>query len=338
MKSDDNPEASQTDSDNDLTADAPHKLRFERMQGVGRSKGIRRKKRKSESRQVQKVQKQKKRIVKTQLLLMVGLAILVIGLFLTFWLIPRIKRTASNSSIAGKTPPSTEVKTKVISQFPAPTAEESLALVKQALAIRDPDKIAGYFRLDDASPEAVVDFLQGLDAKEGEIDGLRWLSSIGTTEIALEGVLVKFKGQEALRSRLALLTHDSAGKWRIDFDALARTVNPSWADLLEKQAPVGVVRVFVRKDTYYNGLFDDQKWLCYGLGSPDLEEPLRAYCKIGSPQSTALDWMLSKGAKISRATLEIRRVEGAESRQFEISKVLAEDWVMGPSPFEDRFK
>jgi hypothetical protein len=35
--------------------------------------------------------------------------------------------------------------------------------------------------------------------------------------------------------------------------------------------------------------------------------------------------------------MEIQRVEGAESRQFEILKVVAEDWVVGEVPFDEGF-
>jgi hypothetical protein len=47
--------------------------------------------------------------------------------------------------------------------------------------------------------------------------------------------------------------------------------------------------------------------------------------------------MFSKQEKVARATLEIRRVEGAGSRQFEILKVVAEDWVAAEVPFEESF-
>jgi hypothetical protein len=37
---------------------------------------------------------------------------------------------------------------------------------------------------------------------------------------------------------------------------------------------------------------------------------------------------------LKRVTLEIRRVANSESRQFEISRVLAEDWVLSAIPFD----
>ena len=53
---------------------------------------------------------------------------------------------------------------------------------------------------------------------------------------------------------------------------------------------------------------------------------------------TALERFFSKEIPVPRAILEIRRVEGAEPRQLEISRVLAEDWVMGDAPFDEQFK
>ena len=100
-----------------------------------------------------------------------------------------------------------------------------------------------------------------------------------------------------------------------------------------------MVRVILGEDSYFNGPFqDDRQWVCYGMGSPDTETVLLGYCRVGSPQARAMIWMSSKGAAVVRATLEIRRVEGASPRQFEIVRVLAEDWVMGKTPFEDGFK
>jgi hypothetical protein len=39
-----------------------------------------------------------------------------------------------------------------------------------------------------------------------------------------------------------------------------------------------------------------------------------------------------------RVTLEIRRTAGAESRQFEITRVLAEEWVLAAAPFDENSK
>ncbi len=146
-------------------------------------------------------------------------------------------------------------------------------------------------------------------------------------------------------SRLAFLTPDGFGRWKIDYESFARIVKPSWSDLLEKKADQGLVRVFVAKDSYYNGPFkDESEWICYGMASPDTSVVPMGYCRKNSPQAKALERIVadSEGGLdrhgLNRATLEIRRPEGAEDRQFEITRVLAEDWVLSPKPFDGNFK
>ena len=101
----------------------------------------------------------------------------------------------------------------------------------------------------------------------------------------------------------------------------------------------------VGKDSYYNGLFrDESKWVCYAMGTPDHEVVLLGYCRKGSLQAAAMERIVAEdrlgegGRALKRATLEIRRIAGAESRQFEIARVLAEDWVVSDKDFEENFK
>ena len=98
------------------------------------------------------------------------------------------------------------------------------------------------------------------------------------------------------------------------------------------------MRVSLAQDRYYNGPFaDDTKWVAYGMVSPDMNDLLVGYCVRDSPQHRALELMwLNDQIEVLRATLEIRRVEGAERRQFEISQVLAEDWVMAEETFQQQ--
>jgi hypothetical protein len=158
--------------------------------------------------------------------------------------------------------------------------------------------------------------------------------------MAVEGVVVNFENANGLRNRLALLTPDAEGVWKVDFDAFARTVRPSWKEIREKQPETALVRVQLARDSYFNGPFRDEKqWTCLGMASPDLEEILFGYCRAGSPQAAAIDWVFSKeNVNMCRMTLELRRVEGAEHRQYEISKVLAQDWIVADVPFEDGFR
>jgi hypothetical protein len=105
-----------------------------------------------------------------------------------------------------------------------------------------------------------------------------------------------------------------------------------------------MVRVIVARDSYYNGPFrDDREWLCFGMASPDAEVILLGYCRKDSPQARAMERMFPKDDELNgdtrrkmviRATLELKRPPGAETRQFEITHVLAEDWVLSDVPFD----
>ncbi len=275
--------------------------------------------------------------LRTWTLLLAGVALLLLGVVLWLWLMPKI---ISKEELAARTVVSDESRVRVAARFPSPSEADSLALVKHALTIRDPAVVERYFRTGASTPAEIVGFLKGLEAGDGTISGYEWLSSLDVNRLLIDGVVVNFKAKSGPRSRLALLTPDEAGKWKIDFDAFARTVKPTWSEILEKSPETAVVRVYVMKDSYYNGPFRDEKqWVCFGMASPDTDTMLLGYYRVGSPQAAAMDWMFSKGdTNISRATLELRRVEGAEARQFEITKVLAQDWIVDEVPFDEGFR
>lgn len=223
------------------------------------------------------------------------------------------------------------------SKFNSPSDRETLGLVKRALAVRDPDDVMELIRPGSLSPAEVVTRLRELERKDGKAVDLHWLSSVDKNGLSLEGVEVTCGGGENRRRRLALLTPDANGVWKLDFPAYARQVEPSWDKLLAGDEPSAVVRVSVAQDRYFNGPFQNEReWAAYGMVSPDMDELLVGYCKRSSDQFQALQRMWSTDdSSVLRATLEIRRVEGADRRQFEITRVLAEDWVMGDQPFDE---
>ena len=310
--------------------------RVSRMPGTGLPRGSRRKRKKSEHRRGSRVRSNRRQVVKAWSIVLSALVFVILGGTLWLWIIPKMK---SQEPIAGALPADAAKTAPLASKFPSPSQTDAEAMVKQGLANRDPGKVAEYFRLGTASPQQIVDFLAGLESRDGAIDRLEWLGSMDANGLLIDGVVVYFKGPDKPRNRLALLTPDEAGKWQIDFDAFARTVNPTWPELLEKQAEVAQVRIYAAKDSYYNGPFqDDKQWVCYGIASPDTDQVLLGYAKTGSPQAAAMKWIFSKDGRMNRTTLEIRRVAEGEPRQFEISKVLAEDWVMVAVPFDEGFK
>lgn len=277
----------------------------------------------------------RKKLVRVWSVIVCGLAVVTLGVVIFLWLDPKMK-SAGGSAAQVSLGPRHEV--RVASKFASPSEDEALASVKQALSVREPERVDVFFRPGAASPQEVVRFLTGMEAADGVIERYTWLSSMDANDLSIDGVLVCFKGVERPIPRLALLTPDAAGKWKVDFEAFARMVRPSWSDILEKGTALAQVRVYVAKDSYYNGAFgDDKQWACHRMASPDTEQFLLGYCRVGSRQAAALDWMFSKEENVTRAILEIRRVEGAESRQFEILKVIAEDWVLGEAPFDEGF-
>lgn len=253
-----------------------------------------------------------------------SLTFAVLGFALVFWLLPLLGRS-------GERPPLwEESQVRVVSRFASPSEEQAMELVKRALATRLEENIAPVFRLGASSPRDAVAFLADLEKTHGKPKRYSWMSSIDSGGILLEGVLVTYPGPDAaLDERLAILTPDESGNWKLDFESFARMVTPSWEEILSNGAEQALVRVLVGKDVYYNGPFhDDKEWVCYGLASPDVDETLHGYCKVGSAEAEAVGKLFSEGNRMSRASLEIRRVPNGERRQFEITRLLAPDWVI----------
>jgi hypothetical protein len=331
MKSDDVKRAFRSNRHERSLGDAPSLGRVPRIAGSGRPKGaIRRRPRGGRVSQTSRF---------TILSWSIGVGVVAvagIGAAIFMWLRLRMGEVHSTQQSRRNVP---EMVVRVASKFPSPPEAEALGLVNRALVVRDPAMVPAYFRMGAASPETIIGLLQGLEAQDGKSGNSRWLGSMDANGLSMDGVLVPFeKEEEEARHRLALLTPDAAGVWKIDFEAFARVVEPSWQELLERGAAEAKVRVHLAADSYYNGPFkDDKEWICYGMGSPDIDEVLIGYCRAGSPQEEAIRWMFSKGEKLNRATLQIRRVEGASAKQFEITRVLAEDWVSGDKPFDEGF-
>lgn len=250
----------------------------------------------------------------------------VIGGVIFLWLIPRM---TTHAVAAGGASELEEQRVRVASKFPSPSEKAALDLVKQALSNRDPDKVGSFFRMGSSSSAEILNFLRKSTKADGTVEHYQWLSSMDAGGLLLEGVLVVYPSEGKPVQRIAFLTPDAGGNWKMDFDAFARTVSPPWNEVLKEQTNEAQVRVYVGRDSYFNGPFSDEKeWICYAVASPDQEESLHCYCKIGSPQAEKMESMLSSDRKLSRATLNIKRVKSGEDNQFEISKVIAEDWVV----------
>jgi hypothetical protein len=99
-----------------------------------------------------------------------------------------------------------------------------------------------------------------------------------------------------------------------------------------------MVRVFVAKDRFHDGIYSDKSvWRAYALSSPDLPEPLYAYTKRGSSQDLALTRIIDADERFRHATLSITKQPDSGPRQFEISRVIAENWIIGAKDFDESF-
>ena len=259
---------------------------------------------------------------------MLGLGTLaVLGVAFSLW----VKTRVSPEAVA-TTWDETAASERVASKFPSPSREQALEQVKRALTNRNADQMASLFRMGDATSTEVLDFLKSSEKRDGSVERYDWLSSMDADGLLLEGVLVVYKNYEKPVERIAFLTPDESGNWKVDFEAFARSIRPSWKELLAKRTDEALVRVLVGHDYYYNGPYNEKEWICYTIASPDTEELLRGYCKVGSPEAEKMEQLFAQGKKMSRATLEIRRNKEAESKQFEITRIVAGDWVVAETP------
>jgi hypothetical protein len=333
MKPDDIRRAVRSTHRERAVGDTPSMGRVARMPGTGLPKSKRKGRTKSRRNRTRRA---RKRVIATWSLFIgiVAAASLSISIWLGLTFKTNQGEAESKPSMA-----SIEDGKRVDSMAVSLSEKEALALVRNGLAVRDEARLSEFFRQGDVSPTDEIRFLRELESKDGKIDHLEWLGSLDANGLSIDGVLVVFQSELGSRNRLAELVPDPQGKWKIDFDSFARAATPAWQDFLEGRTEIATVRVYVIKDNYYNGVFaDEDEWLSVGIASPDIDALLTGYCHKKSSQGAALGWIFSRDSEINRVFLEIRRVEGGGSRQVLISKMLAEDWVMGDAAFDQRFE
>ena len=265
-------------------------------------------------------------------------SVAVLAAAFAFWLYPRLHGRGDLTQERQVTID----EARVVSKFKSPSHEEALALVKRALAVREAGQVASVIRPGPMSAEEVLSYLEKMREQEGQVQNYEWISSIDKNGLSLEGVRVTFNNRGKASGRLAILTPDAKGVWKLDFAAFARLCKPALNVLLGEGGGSGEVRVYASKDSYFNGPFrDESQWASYKLISPDTEETLMGYCKMGSPQYLAMELLWQHvGTPRTRVTLEITRppvTSAAERWQFQITRVLAEDWVMADKPLDEGF-
>jgi len=231
---------------------------------------------------------------------------------------------------------------RVESKFASPTEDQSRAIVMSALAAKDEAAVLANFRLHGTPPTEVLEFLRQEEALFGSAHVESWIGSIDCNNTLVESVLVHYTKNGVNEPRIALLSPDEQGVWRLDFESFAKKCEPTWETFVSGEATEGTVRIWFGQDNYFNGIYtDDSEWLCFLMASTDSDVLLYGYCRKNSPQGTAMASIMARArARVNqnitmfRATLAISRSEGAEKRQFEIKKVLADDWLLTDKAFD----
>jgi hypothetical protein len=231
---------------------------------------------------------------------------------------------------------------RVGSKFKSPSEEQTRAIVTAALEAKSEADVVTNFRLNGVAPAEVLAYLR----HEEEVKGMprldQWVGSVDFNNTLMDSILVAYEGSEKKEMRVAMLTPDEQGVWRLDYESFARKCEPAWDQFISGEASEGIVRIWFTKDNYFNAPYaDDSKWLSFSMGRVDSEDIIYGYCPIDSPQAEAMAKVMKRlqmnekiKASLSRATLLISRAEGAGQRQFEIKRVLAEDWLLTETAFD----
>lgn len=216
---------------------------------------------------------------------------------------------------------------------------EAIEIVTQALANRDPSLIQDFFIIGegDNPADVMVELLRIRDV-EGKITGTEWLGSKFPTMSSAQQAVVRTTKDEIVRTRRAQLALGPDEKWRIDLDAYLRKCDPPLAEVAATEFGTFVVRVFVTEENTYSGIYSEKtEWSAYSLTSPDTTDSLYAYAKRESSQYKAMRQILISDKDLSHATLTIIKQPNSGPRQFEVSRVMADDWIIRKKDFDESF-
>ncbi|MDP4996262.1 MAG: hypothetical protein NWQ16_08590 [Akkermansiaceae bacterium] len=221
--------------------------------------------------------------------------------------------------------------------LPSLDEESAKKLVREYLETTDSSLVNDHFIVH-SDEKRVIPALAELTSSEGPVTQLKWMGQVYSNNRVHDQVVVFREKEGEQKNRIALLFKGDDGTWRIDFDAYMRTSTPSWEDILSRNSETSVVRVFIGRYNYYNGIYsDDQIWQAYSIISPDVPEIIYGYVKKDSIQEIALSRIISAGREAPRTVLGLLSKDDAGERQFEISRVYAEDWALAPEAYDESF-
>ena len=242
---------------------------------------------------------------------------------------------------------------QVVDYKPLLSTNQALELTQSLLSAKSPEDLSELIRPGTLNPQQAYEFIQDLRMPDGSEPNTTWLGTVDSLSVPIESLTVQYEDNPY---RMTLLTPDANGDWKIDFDAFAQLCVPNFKEFLDGSGSEGLIRVRVIEDNYFNGVFSDElKWKCYILSHSKDENSLFGYCERGSKAHAALeviekrliDHTTEPGAELSdimkrtsstssRVTLRIKRPAEAELRQFEITDVIADDWLISDIPFDER--
>jgi len=266
-------------------------------------------------------------LVRTRLqdiLIGVGVA-LVAGLSLLLY------HHSKNKSQAGNTTSLAEDTFRI----PHPPATECENIVRNFLEISSVNEFTKTARVKNLDHEHAYQLFNDYRRKQGEIDRVEWAGVEETNGLSLEMVMVTYKSG---RSRIAFLIPNQSHDWLVDVESYIGYNNRPWEQIRGQASCKAAVRVIATPDSYYNGVFsDDKEWKCIALTTPDHEERLYGYIKTQSATELAFLQVL-RSRNPAPVILEISRDAGMEPAQFEIKKVIAQGWVEADTEFETRYR
>lgn len=205
------------------------------------------------------------------------------------------------------------------------TAEK---IVTEALELR-PHHFNRNFRLEAGmTQEAALRILEHIFVTEGDVSKLRWLGIRYIGEKVIEEVEVTHTKDGSDSHRLAQIVRMPDDAWKVDISSYIRHTSHPWNDILDRKVEKAVVRVIIAEASYYNGIFEDEsKWRCYKISSPDFQDVLYGYVEAGSIEDFRIKNILPMDRKPQRVTLEIHSNITMLTDQFQITRLLAEDWI-----------
>jgi len=216
-------------------------------------------------------------------------------------------------------------------EFPPPASEAVVATVRKVLAMRNAAEFQDLVRLKGMSEAEAVDFLSHLTAREGKVTSVTWQSADNVNGLQLESAYVEFASG---RPRIAYLTPDGEGVWRVDLASFAGHCSVPWDEFYSGPERSAELRAMALKDNYYNGSYaDEHAWSAYSLSNGSSDHVLVGYCKKGGPADQALMRML-KFRQNFPTVVRVAKNTGGPGRQVEILSVLAEGWVLTDTPFD----